>query len=757
MPLPLPNLDDRTWPELVDEGMALVPRFAPAWTDHNIHDPGRTLAELFAWLTEMDIYRLNRVPERHRRKFLALTGFLPAPPRAARVFLNFTADHGIAPFVVPAGAEFGSPPFRTTRDVTVSVVTLAAVQVEANAGVFVDRTRDFEDGLPIELFGPDPQPGAAFYLGFSALPSQSPVALAFRLRGPGVGADEKERIIKEAGEQAALCRRVLPDIHCGEPAPQPAAGVPPHHSARIAWEAFTGAWMGIDPALDETRSLTLDGMIEMTFPPTTAQTPLGSVSAPLFYLRARLESGAFDAPPVLMDAAPNSVVAEQAVPVSETFRIAVSATVAGTPPAPGSPARLNFALDAGRTVQSLTFLPSATPGVPDVALLAFDAPSAPSQGAITLEFALGGTSNGRPTQRFALPCVPVQIESIRLYTHLKSEWQEWTRREDFDSSTRTDFHYVLNPTTGEVNFGDGERGRVPLRDSLILGSYRSTTAEEGNVPAGTVNAPAESARNTVLLSEAERAALQHRTHNCAAAFGGAAQEALAAATARVVDSLHAHSRLLELAADRPTLDQLDPQEVRRMRAPTRGVNLPDLERLALDVPGTRVARARAWGNTHPDYPCLQASGIVTVVILPDMAVRKPVPSAGLIAAVKRFLDRRRIVCTRVEVRGPEYLEVGVNARVRARGGAERSAVLRRILQTVNQFLDPLAGGPDGRGWPFGRDVYRSEILQLLDSASGVDHVLSLTLRSGEGPARCGDLALCPGWLTTPGSHEIEVV
>ena len=138
MPLPLPNLDDRRWTDLIEEGRALIPRYAPRWTDHNVHDPGITLIELFAWLTEMTVYRLNRVPERHRRKFLALTGFRPQPPRAAQTVLAFAPDGGTPPFSVPAGAEFeatdpeGHPVrFRTLRDLDVSVVTLAAVQVDA--------------------------------------------------------------------------------------------------------------------------------------------------------------------------------------------------------------------------------------------------------------------------------------------------------------------------------------------------------------------------------------------------------------------------------------------------------------------------------------------------------------------------------------------------------------------------------------------------------------------------------------------------
>ena len=72
MPLPLPNLDDRTYDALVEEARALIPSLYPAWTDHNPTDPGMILIELFAWLTEMSLYHLNRVPDANYITFLRL-------------------------------------------------------------------------------------------------------------------------------------------------------------------------------------------------------------------------------------------------------------------------------------------------------------------------------------------------------------------------------------------------------------------------------------------------------------------------------------------------------------------------------------------------------------------------------------------------------------------------------------------------------------------------------------------------------------
>jgi hypothetical protein len=80
MPLRLPNLDDRPYNDLVAEALSTIPAYAPEWTNHNPSDPGITLIELFAYLTDILLYRLNRVTDANRRKFLKLlTGQEPAP------------------------------------------------------------------------------------------------------------------------------------------------------------------------------------------------------------------------------------------------------------------------------------------------------------------------------------------------------------------------------------------------------------------------------------------------------------------------------------------------------------------------------------------------------------------------------------------------------------------------------------------------------------------------------------------------------
>lgn len=72
MPIPLPNLDDRTYTDLVAEAQALIPHVQPEWTNHNPSDPGITLVQLLAWLAEMALFQVNIVTDRHTEAFLEL-------------------------------------------------------------------------------------------------------------------------------------------------------------------------------------------------------------------------------------------------------------------------------------------------------------------------------------------------------------------------------------------------------------------------------------------------------------------------------------------------------------------------------------------------------------------------------------------------------------------------------------------------------------------------------------------------------------
>jgi predicted phage baseplate assembly protein len=101
-----PRLDDRAFGDIVDEARRRIALYAPEWTDHNVSDPGITLIELFAWMTDIVLYRLNRVPDKHYVKFMELIGMQLREAEAAQAPVTFwlTAPQPVT-VTIPAGTE----------------------------------------------------------------------------------------------------------------------------------------------------------------------------------------------------------------------------------------------------------------------------------------------------------------------------------------------------------------------------------------------------------------------------------------------------------------------------------------------------------------------------------------------------------------------------------------------------------------------------------------------------------------------------
>jgi len=131
MALPSPNLDDRTFAQLVEEARARIQTSCPEWSDLSVSDPGMALVEAFAFLTETLIYRLNRVPQKAYIEFLRLLGVGLLPPEAAGVNLVFTLSKpATKPVEIPVGTRVtvsrsdsgGDPPiFTVSRTAVIPV------------------------------------------------------------------------------------------------------------------------------------------------------------------------------------------------------------------------------------------------------------------------------------------------------------------------------------------------------------------------------------------------------------------------------------------------------------------------------------------------------------------------------------------------------------------------------------------------------------------------------------------------------------
>ena len=336
---------------------------------------------------------------------------------------------------------------------------------------------------------------------------------------------------------------------------------------------------------------------------------------------------------------------------------------------------------------------------------------------------LGG-STGRPDQTFRLTNTPVLTDSLSLEVDQGSGPEVWTQVDDFLASSPRDQVYVLNRTTGEVRFGDGRRGAIPIANvnnpgaNVVARRYRYGGGTKGNVPAGALHA----LRSSVPGID------ENGVVNLVASYGG---------------------------RDEETLDQAKQRAPAAIRARCRAVTSDDFEFFATQA--ANIARAKALPLRHPDFPDVAVPGVVTVVVVPDSAEDQPRPSEGTLRTVCAYLDQRRLLTTEVYVAPPTYQDVSVDVDLVAEESADLAQVQRDVEKTLRDYFHPLRGGEDGLGWPFGGTISFSRTFQRVFSVHGVSSVsrVVITVDGVEAP-ECRDVPLRPDALASSRAHRVSV-
>ena len=296
------------------------------------------------------------------------------------------------------------------------------------------------------------------------------------------------------------------------------------------------------------------------------------------------------------------------------------------------------------------------------------------------------------------PGTDVQLGPLRLVRdrskRVVEAWVRWIERPTLSLSGPQDRDYALDHARARVFFGDGEHGRIPPSGAAIVArQYRTGGGSVGNVPARAISQ---------LLGPVGGV---EQVFNPVPGEGGADGETGPAVLSR------------------------GPSAVRHRE---RAVTAEDYAALAREAsPSVAVARALP-GRDSSGRP---APGWVTVVIIPRSAEPRPYPPFGLREQVRRFLAERAAAdvaaADQIVVTGPDYVPVEVSASIVPRDPTEAGAVEQAARAAIAAFLHPLTGGPAGRGWSPGEDVWLSDLAPVLERVPGVDHVSETALRSGD--------------------------
>lgn len=649
MSLPIPNLDDKTFSELVEEARKIIPIYAPQWTDHNVHDPGITFMELFAWLSEMQLYSLDFVSDAHLLKYLALLGMKPEPAYPAKVDLQLTPTFPQCK-TIPKGSLFqtGSSDtdftFETMEEI--EVIPLQIKKIICYSDYQYSDMTEFNQHPKTYYhpFGEYPLKGDAFYIGLA------------------VEGDRSNMTGKQVKIAVYPYETDLPAVGKGLPGEEEylagvSAGLFESSARQAVWEYWNNnQWISLDiTGSDGLVSIfSARGFISFCSPadlikgiPPEFPSSWSETENPEWkdvnqlWLRCKLLDASFDITPRLDRILLNVVTAEE-----------------------------------GRT------------------------------------FSLEETGSGLPHQVVKIGMYPVIAGSQTVTV----DGVAWKVTADFDASGPEDCHYFLNPSKGEIYFGNGVNGAVPPLDKIINIVYRSGGnggGQKGNIDADMVTG---SLTDGITVT------------NPFPAYEG---------------------------KDEETIDNAFIRFKKDLAISYTAVTEADYEYIVKQTPGLRVARVVAFprdaksGNENE----------TVIIAIPYSFAKCPVPSRSFKKAVCRYLDMHRLITTSIEVCDPDYIGISVTVRVKIKDGFESGQMKDRIKEALDDFLSPLDLDGSSDGWPFGRAVYRSEVNEVMEGVEGVDCVMGLSL-SAVGKwfeKRDGDIIIGSLSLVYPGAHQVEII
>lgn len=656
MALPKPNLDDRRFQDIVDEAKRLIPHYCPEWTDHNVSDPGVTLIELFAWMVEMMLFRLNQLPDKSQVTFMEMMGVRLEPPVPARTGLTFwLSTAATEPVTIMAGTEVATLQtateaaitFSTDRDLVIQPPKLRGLLTSADGRIFTDQwwTLRFPHES-FQAFSRRPKPGDAIYLGFEGDPSNLTLGLQVDCTIEGIGVDPTN---------------------------------PP-----LVWEAYCNehGWSEAPVDRDEagmlndtTGGLNQRGQVVVQVPPDVTRREINGKQ--LYWLRCR-----------------------------------------HTEPKPRQP-----------TYQ-------ASPQIHNLEVVALGGTVDATHGSAVTGEVLG-RSDGMPGQTFRLEYVPIlprrEGETLEVQQQ-DGSWRAWAERADFAETRPNDRHYVLDSVSGELGFGpfirepDGsgrQYGAIPAMGSPIrFRRYRSGGGSRGNVKAGDLS---------VLKTSISYV---HRVTNREPASGG---------------------------RDAETIERAKLRAPQVLRTSNRAVTVEDYEFLAMEA-SSGVARARCLQPGAVGAPAGLPPGVVRVLLVPQLT-----PADGyiepdqlhvperVIKEVQRDLDMRRLLTTKVEIGEPEYRWVAANVRAKLSREADPKVVQAALEAQLYKFLNPLAGGANGEGWPFGATLHISQVYATLQGLPGIDYIERVHLGLDGSTEPRDSIRVPPNGLIASAKHSVVLI
>lgn len=689
MPLQIPNLDDRRYQELLDSALARIPVHTPEWTNFNRSDPGVTLIEVFAFLTESLLYRSNQIPERNRRKFLSLLNIPLLPASSARGIVAFANPRGALEAVtLTKGLELsaGNVPFRLDAGLDVLPIEAPVFykrRLDPSSDPQLAQQRQYYADLYASYLDPaDPQ--AADRLQFyETVPFESTAAEA--------GVDLSQTV--DGSLWMALMIRPNDD-----PSAQGLAAA----RAALAGKTLT---LGIVPASDDPARVLrpggqagpeAQGLLQFYLPAVPASGGLPADRQPRYQpLQASSIANVLLEPGVVQIMLPDAgglTLWNNLDPLE--------AGVQDLPPALD---------DTNKERRVLTWLRLRAATGTQARLMWVGANAAMVSQQATVAAEPLGEGTGEPDQVVTLARAPVLPGSLRLTVTPPAAspetWQEIDdlvaagpevpspdlrqppgRRQAVDDRVNV---FALDAEAGVVRFGDGLRGRRPPLGALLRADYAYGVGRAGNVGAGAIKKIVPGLPIPLTVTNPVRT------------WGGADAETVAEGEKQITRYLQHRDRL---------------------------VSAEDFATITRRTPGVDIGRVEVLPAYHPKLSAEpgDAAGAVTLLLLPaydPIHPDAPQPDAVFLNSICAYLDPRRLVTTEIFLRGPDYVPIWVSAGMTVQAGYSIAQAREAVRKALTNFLSPYA-------WPLRKPIIDRELMAVASRVEGVVMVNQLLMAMG---------------------------
>ena len=708
------QLDDLNWTEMVD---AIRTRIAAnsngEWTMHGPLDPGVTMLELFAYLFEQRLYWLDQVPEPLVRAMLALLDEAPLTTASAKTLLAFRSLQDSLPQQVSAGTVFYPRdlelplPYSTLEPVTILPVNyvgglhpkfdlLAAGQ---------NYSADLRAGRLVSLF---PADGSAAELQITIWLDRN---LAVDDEGDG-----SFNLFFDLDATASIT---------------PEWGSPP---SDFQWLDRTIS-QGYPQQTFDSSNLITDSSLLPCLPENFIHTPLpqadSSIAINDFIAPGWKYCHQQIAPPAKLKWYYSTGVgikkqfsSDQITDATGGLRrsglVRIKIPIDWLPVAVPIDGLVPYAISISCDSCTYSAPPRLRRLIPNAAItqhsefVEVDWSEIKSQ--VTEWLRLPGQELQLPVEK------PEPLEkSVHLYFRENDGlWYEWQPTDHFYHHGPEDRVFTVDRPRKRLLFGNGLTGRIPV---LHTGSEPLTKlcyfAGGGNL--GNIGELVWTSKETNI-----------QPVNPVPGIGGTETETLIEAKARVGANL-----------------------TRRERA----ITAEDFEWLAINTQGIAIARAHAAVGYHPGFPCHPVAGAITVFVVPEVpresglfesgdVVLAPKTDPGALAEVTRRIDARRLITSEVYIRSVPYRAVHLEIELQGIFAYEDS-LQTDISLSLTQYLDPLVGGNEGDGWPFGGTLRPSSLIKQIqlhiDDGVIVKRV-AIALDSGNVFEDCNDVVI--------GEHEL---